>query len=69
MHLSDAAISKGVVAGSKDFMALHHNPEVEVYGVRADSDDRHWDAESTAILRAILRKHLKHDFGYDYGIR
>jgi hypothetical protein len=66
--LSDASIDAGVKAGSKDFMALHHNPDVEVYGVRADSDDQHWDAESTAILRGILKKHLKHDIGYDYGI-
>ena len=67
--LSDKALDVGVVAGSKEFMAQHHNPGVNVYGVRADSDDQHWDAESTAILQAILKEHLKYDFGYDYGIR
>lgn len=67
--LSDASIDAGVAAGSKDFMARHHNPDVEVYGVRADSDDRHWDEASTAILEGILREHLKYDFGYGLPTR
>lgn len=67
--LSDPAIDAGVAAGSKDFMARHHNPDVEVYGVRADSDDRHWDAASTAILEGILREHLTYDFGYGLPTR
>jgi hypothetical protein len=67
--LSREAVDAGVLAGSKEFMAQHHNPDVQVYGVRADSDDRHWDAESTATLQSILKAHLKHDLGYDYGIR
>jgi hypothetical protein len=63
---ADPRANLGVTAGSKDFMAQHHNPDVEVYGVRADSDDRHWDEQSTAILNGILREHLKYDF--DYGL-
>lgn len=69
VELPEASIDAGVTAGSKDFMAQHHNPDVEVYGVRADSDDRHWDAESTAILEAILREHLTYDFGYGLPTR
>jgi hypothetical protein len=67
--LSDASIDAGVAAGGKDFMARHHNPDVEVYGVRADSDDRHWDEQSTAILNGTLREHLKYDFGYGLLMR
>ena len=63
------AIEAGVVAGRKENMLAFHNPNATGKGVRPDGvGDTVWTAEADAVLKPILREHLKHDFGYDFGL-
>ncbi|HYE46815.1 MAG TPA: sulfotransferase domain-containing protein [Caulobacter sp.] len=69
LDLGPDAIAAGVAAGGKDTMLAHMDPNAPAQAVREDGrGDTVWTPETTARLQAILREHLKHDFGYDFGI-
>ena len=67
LPLNDDDIAAGVNAGTKEFMAKFHNPDNAGNAVRQDGKgDTAFSAQDTARFTAIIDKHLKHDFGYDY---
>lgn len=67
LDLPEASLQAGANAGAKDFMEAHHDPRIEQRALRHDGvgDTVYSDADM-ALLQSILKKHLKHDFGYDY---
>ncbi len=69
LALTPEAIAAGVAAGRKDVMLAHSDPNAPGEAVRPDGKgDTVWTEATTARLRQILREHLRHDFGYDYGL-
>ena len=67
--LPPEAIAAGVKAGTKDNMLKFQNPNATGKGVRPDGQGSTvWTPEAEAILKDILREHLKYDFGYDFGL-
>jgi hypothetical protein len=70
LGISGAAIAAGVAAGSKEFMARHHDPNVDERALRPDgAGDTRYSAEDTALLEGILARHLRYDFGYGLPLR
>ncbi len=60
-------IAAGVAAGAKDFMAKHHDPAVSAKALRPDGQgNTEFSPEDHAVLKDILQRNLKHDFGYKY---
>jgi hypothetical protein len=69
LDLRPEDIEAGVRAGSKENMLAYDDPRAPGRAVREDGrGDTRWTPETTARLQAILKEHLKHDFGYDFGI-
>lgn len=67
LDLTEEDIAAGVAAGAKDVMAKHHDPAVEVQALRPDGKgDTVYSEEDEAFLRDMLKRNLKHDFGYDF---
>ncbi|MBE7159521.1 MAG: sulfotransferase domain-containing protein [Rhodospirillales bacterium] len=67
LPLTDADLDAGVAVGSKDVMARHQDPSVAERPVRPDGQgDTRFSQEDLAVLGGILRRHLRHDFGYGY---
>ncbi|MDH4385352.1 MAG: sulfotransferase domain-containing protein [Caulobacter sp.] len=67
--LPDEALAAGVRAGDKDTMLAHRNPDAPAQAVRRDGEGKTvWTPGTTAILQDILRGHLKHDLGYQFGL-
>jgi Sulfotransferase domain len=67
LELTDADLAAGVAVGSKENMARHQDPSIGERPVRPDGQgDTEFSPESLALLGGILRRHLRHDFGYRY---
>lgn len=67
LPLTTADLAFGAAAGSKANMARHRDPDVTQRSLRPNGvgEARLGEAEH-AIIRQILARHLKHDFGYGY---
>lgn len=67
LPLTSADLAFGAAAGSKARMARHRDPDIDQQALRPTGvgDAALGEAEH-AILRDILGRHLRHDFGYDY---
>lgn len=69
LSLSPEAIAAGAAAGTKETMLAHMDPNAPAQAVRRDgAGETRWTPQTEDRLREILREHLRHDFGYDYGL-
>ncbi|MEZ0224070.1 MAG: sulfotransferase domain-containing protein [Alphaproteobacteria bacterium] len=67
LPLTAADLEAGAAAGSKEIMAQHQDPSVDERPIRPDGEgDTRFSDEDMALLRRILERNLRHDFGYDY---
>jgi len=67
LNLKNTALEAGAAAGSKEYMASHQDPAIPDRALRQDGQgDTQFSDEDMALLKYILDRHLKHDFGYDY---
>lgn len=67
LPLGAESFAAGAAAGSKDFMAQHHDPENKAHALRPDGKgDTAFTPELEARLREILARNLRHDFGYRF---
>ncbi len=67
LDLGEEALAAGLAAGTKEIMAAHQDPAIDERPVRLDGQgDATFSQADTALLKGILDRNLKHDFGYDY---
>jgi hypothetical protein len=67
LDLTDDDIRAGIAVGSKAVMARHQDPGIAERPVRPDGADAvGYSKDDLALLRRILSRHLRHDFGYHY---
>jgi len=67
LTLSAAALDAGAAAGAKDVMAGHQDPNIDEKPLRMDGVKAATFSDADeAMLRGILDRNLRHDFGYGY---
>jgi hypothetical protein len=67
LELTDADLEAGIAVGSKEIMTRHQDPNIDEKPVRPDGQgDTRFSQDDFAVLGDILRRHLRHDFGYSY---
>jgi Sulfotransferase domain len=67
LDLRDDDIDAGMAVGSKEIMMRHQDPSVDEKPVRPDGQgDTRFSQSDLLVLAGILRRHLRHDFGYAY---
>jgi len=67
LDLTNPDIDAGMAVGSKEIMLRHQDPDVDERPVRPDGQGNTRFSEcDLAVLGRILRRHLRHDFGYAY---
>jgi len=67
LDLSDRDLMAGVAVGSKEYMLTRQDPEIQERPVRLDgAPGARFSARDLAVLRGLLERNLKHDFGYAY---
>jgi hypothetical protein len=67
LALTDDDLAAGIAVGSKDIMARHQDPDIDEKPIRQDGQGTaSFSPTDLATISRILRRHLRHDFGYDY---
>jgi hypothetical protein len=67
LELTEDDLTAGIAVGSKEIMARHQDPNIDEKPVRQDGRGAtHFSREDLITLDSILRRHLRHDFGYSY---
>ena len=67
LDLSDHDLLAGVAVGSKEYMLSRQDPAIQEQPIRLDgTPGARFSARDLAVLRAVLERNLKHDFGYRY---
>ncbi len=67
LPLTMADLAHGAATGSKAYMARHRDPAVIQRAVRPDGvGEARLSEADHRVVRDILGRHLKHDFGYGY---
>lgn len=67
LDLGPEALDVGAAAGAKEVMANHQDPNVDERPLRMDGVPAATFSDADeALLRGILDRNLKHDFGYGY---
>lgn len=67
LNLTNADFEAGANVGSKEYMASHQDPAIPDRALRQDGHgDTQFSASDMELLKSILDRNLKHDFGYDY---
>ncbi len=67
LNLTAADLEAGAAAGAKEVMAKHQDPAVAERALRPDGQgETRFSDEDLALLKGILERNLRHDFGYGY---
>lgn len=67
LPLTDIDLKAGVGAGAKEVMARHQDPAVAERPLRPDgADGISYTPQDMELLKRLMDRHLRHDFGYDF---
>lgn len=67
LNLTSADFESGATVGSKEYMASHQDPTIPDRALRQDGQgSTQFFASDMALVKSILGRNLKRDFGYDY---
>lgn len=67
LNLTSADFESGATVGSKEYMASHQDPTIPDSSLRQDGQgSTQFFASEMALVKSILGRNLKRDFGYDY---